>query len=397
MEDLDQKIEEILDRGVEEVISKKHLEKSLRSGKKLRIKFGIDPTAANLHLGHSVPLRKLKQLQELGHRVIFLIGDFTATIGDPSARTSARKPLARKEIKRNMADYIKQAAKILNMKKVEVRYNSEWYDKKKADFLMNMTSRFTYARLIERDDFKKRIAKGMDISILELIYPLLQGYDSVELKADLEIGGTDQKFNLLMGRKVQKKYKQPQQDIMTVPLLMGTDGTMKMSKSYNNYIGLTEDCLKMYGKIMSIPDALIWHYYQLITDVLQAEVEEMKKRVSLAAPNPRDAKARLAREVVAIYYNKKAALKAEEEFNQIFKDKKLPSNIPTMVLKQNELNILDLLVKTKLAPSRSGAKRLVEQGGVKINAEIRKDWQETVRVKKGDTIQVGKRNFLKIA
>lgn len=295
-----------------------------------------------------------------------------------------------------MADYIKQAAKILNMKKVEIRYNSEWYDKKRADFFMEITSRFTYARLIERDDFKKRIAKEIDVSILELIYPLMQGYDSVELKADLEIGGTDQKFNLLMGRKVQKKYKQPQQDIMTVPLLMGVDGAKKMSKSYDNYIGLTEVPLKMYGKIMSIPDTIIWHYFQLLTNVPLKEIKEMKKKISLVALNPRDAKAKLAREVVTIYHNKKAAIRAEKEFNQVFKEKKMPSNIPTVSLKQKELNILDLLTKIKLAPSRAEAKRLIEQGGVKIDSKTQQDWQKVIKVKKGEVFQVGKRKFVKI-
>ncbi|MBA7599015.1 Tyrosine--tRNA ligase [subsurface metagenome] len=396
MRKLDQKIEEILTRSVEEAISKKHLEKRLKSGEKLRVKFGIDPTAADLHLGHSVPLSKLKQFQELGHKVIFLIGDFTAMIGDPSARTTARKPLTKKQIKKNMVDYIKQAARILNMKKIEVRYNSEWYGKKKAGFLMDITSRFTYARLIERDDFKKRIAEDIDVSMLELLYPLLQGYDSVELRADLEIGGTDQKFNLLMGRKVQKRYNQPQQDIMTVPLLRGTDGVRKMSKSYNNYIGLTESPGKMYGKIMSIPDTIIWHYFQLLTNIPLKEIGAIKKKVSQGILNPRDVKARLAQEIVTIFCNKKATLEAEKEFNKVFKQKQLPSKIPTVSVKQKELNILDLLTKTKLASSRSEAKRLIVQGGVKISGQVQKNWQKKIRIKKGIVVQVGKRKFIKI-
>jgi len=327
------KIEEVLTRGVAEVISMEHLEKRLRAGEKLRVKFGIDPTGPILHLGHSVPLRKLRELQELGHQIIFLIGNFTAMIGDPSARLALRKPLTEKEIKKNMRNYSQQAAKILNMKKVEVRYNSEWYKKKGATFLMDLTSRFTYARLIERDEFKKRIERGVDVSMLELIYPLLQGYDSVELRADLEIGGTDQKFNLLMGRKVQKKYNQPQQDILTVPLLEGTDGVRKMSKSYNNYIALNEAPLKMYGKIMSIPDTIIWHYFTLLTNLSLEDIEKMKKEVSQIILNPRDAKARLAKEIVAIYHGKKAVLRAEQEFNKIFKKKKLPSRIPEFKIK----------------------------------------------------------------
>jgi len=390
------KIERVLTRGVAEVISRKHLEKRLRAGEKLRVKFGIDPTAPILHLGHSVPLRKLREFQELGHQIVFLIGDFTAMIGDPSARFALRKPLTEKEIKKNMRDYTKQAAKILNMKKVELCYNSEWYKKKGATFLMGLTSRFTYARLIERDEFKKRMERGIDISMLELIYPLLQGYDSVELRADLEMGGTDQKFNLLMGRKVQKKYNQPQQDILTVPLLEGIDGVRKMSKSYNNYIALCEAPLKMYGKIMSIPDTIIWHYFILLTDLPLKEIEKMKKEVYQTILNPRDAKARLAKEIVTIYHGKKAALRAEQEFNRVFKEKKLPLKIPKIKIKERALNILDLLVKTKLASSKSEAKRLIFQKGVKIDGILQKDWQESVRIAKGMVIQVGKRRFAKL-
>lgn len=391
------KVESILTRGVAEVISRKHLEKRLRAGEKLRVKFGIDPTAPVLHLGHSVPLRKLREFQGLGHQIVFLIGNFTAMIGDPSARVALRKPLTEKEIKKNMRDYIQQAAKILNMKKVEVRYNSEWYKKKGATFLMDITSRFTYARLIERDEFKKRIERGIDISMLELIYPLLQGYDSVELKADLEIGGTDQKFNLLMGRKVQKKYNQPQQDILSVPLLEGTDGVRKMSKSYNNYIALTEAPLKMYGNIMSVPDTIIWHYFTLLTNLSLEEIEKMKKEVCQIIFSLRDAKARLAKEIVAIYHGKKAATQAEQEFNKIFRKKKLPTKIPEIKIKEKSLNILELLVKTKLAPSKSEAKRLILQRGVKINGKIESDWKKVLEIKKGQVVQVGKRKFIRLA
>jgi len=391
-----QKIKEVLTRKVEEVISKTHLKKRLKTGEKLRVKFGIDPTSAELHLGHSIPLWKLRQFQELGHQVIFLIGDFTARIGDPSARIVGRKPLTKKEIKKNMKNYISQAAKILDIKKVEVRHNSQWYEKKGADFLMDLTSRFTYARLIERDEFKKRIERNIDISMLELIYPLLQGYDSVELKADLEIGGTDQKFNLLMGRKVQKKYHQPQQDIMTLPLLIGTDGINKMSKSYNNYIGLRETPSKMYAKIMSIPDTIIWHYFKLLTNFPVKEIEEMREKVSRAILSARDIKARLAREIVSIYYGKKAARRAEQEFERVFKEKKLPKKIPKIEIKEKTLNILDLLVKTKLASSKSEAKRLILQKGVKIDGKIETDWKKAIEIKKGLIIQVGKRKFVKI-
>ena len=388
-----QKIEELLSRGVEEVISRKHLEKRLKTGERLRVKFGIDPTSADLHLGHSIPLRKLKEFQELGHQVVFLIGDFTATIGDPSGRTATRRPLTQKEIKINMADYVKQAGRILDIKKVEARHNSEWYGKKGAAFLMDLSSRFTYARLIERGEFKKRIAKDIDITMLELLYPLMQGYDSVELEADIEIGGADQKFNLLMGRKVQKKYGQPQQDIMTLPLLVGTDGSAKMSKSYGNYIRLDESAPAMYGKVMSIPDALIWHYFKLLTNLSLEEIEKIKGQTTIT---PRENKAELAGEIVKVYHGDEAAAKAEQEFDRIFRDRELPSELPEIRIGAKMLNILDLLTKTKLAFSKSAAKRLIEQGGVGIDGQTIKNWQQVVEIKSGLVIRVGKRRFVRI-
>jgi len=253
----DDRIEELLSRGVDEVIDKEHLRKRLLCGRRLRVKFGIDPTGSDLHLGHVVPLRKFRHFQNLGHQVIFLIGDFTAMIGDPSGRSEARKMLTEKDIKENMKDYIRQAGKILDFKKIEVRYNSEWYNKKGAMFLFELTSAVTVARAMERDDFQKRMKDDVDVSVLELIYPLMQGYDSVALEADVELGGRDQKFNLLMGRRVQRRYGAPEQDIMTVPLLEGTDGVRKMSKTYGNYIGINENAREIYGKTMSIPDSLM--------------------------------------------------------------------------------------------------------------------------------------------
>lgn len=391
-----QKIKEVLNRNVVEIIDRNHLERRLKSGQRLRIKFGIDPTSTDLHLGHSVALRKLKQLQELGHQIIFLIGDMTARIGDPSARVTARKPLSKRETTNNMKGYIQQAAKILDVKKLEVRYNSEWYEKKGVAFLMDLTSRFTYARLIERDDFQKRIRKNIDISMLELLYPLFQGYDSVALKSDLEIGGTDQKFNLLMGRKVQKKYHQPQQDIMTVPLLIGTDGINKMSKSCNNYISLKETPYKMYGKIMSIPDNLIWHYFELLSDLPIDDIREKKKAITNNILTPRDAKAGLAREVVAYYFGEQKALAAENEFERVFRREGLPRNIPEVKISEESLDILTLLVATKLACSKSEAKRLILQKGVKIDGKIESNWRKVVKLKKGQVLQVGKKKFVKI-
>ena len=381
------KIEELLSRGVGEVVEKKHLEKRLRGGEKLRVKFGIDPTAPDLHLGHSVPLLKLKQFQELGHQIIFLIGDFTARIGDPTGRVALRTPLSPAEIKENMKNYKEQASKILDIKKVEVRYNTEWWSKMSLAELMVLAAKVTYSQISQRADFKKRLAEEKDFTLQEFIYPVLQGYDSVALKADLEIGGTDQKFNMLMGRRIQKRYKQSVQDVMTLKLLVGTDGAKKMSKTFRNFIGITESAQNQYGKIMSIPDHLIKDYFELCTGVPLGEIKAL---------SPRETKAKLAREIVKTYYGQKVALKAEREFNRVFKEKKMPSKIPEFKIREKSLNILDLLTKTKLAPSKSEAKRLVEQGGVKIDNEAQKDWRPEVKIKKGQILQAGKRKFVKI-
>lgn len=389
------KIDEILERGVDEIIKKESLEKRLKSGKKLRVKFGIDPTSPDLHLGHSIPLKKLRQFQNLGHKIIFLIGDFTAMIGDPSGRTEQRKMLTKKQVKENMKDYIKQSGKILDIKKVEIRRNSEWYEKMGALFFMQLASRFTYARIIERDDFKRRIKEDIDISMLELIYPLLQGYDSVELKADVEIGGRDQKFNLLMGRKVQKRYGQEEQDVMTLPLLEGIDGVRKMSKSYGNYIGLTEIPASIYGKIMSLPDEIIWKYLNLLTDISSAEIEDIKNKIREKVLTPKDAKSVLAKEIIRNYHSEKDAEKAAVEFEKVFKENKNPENISEFGI-SGSVDILDLLVRTNIASSKSDARRLIEQKGVKIDNEIQTDWQKKVEVKSGMIIQAGKRRFAKI-
>jgi len=396
MDNLDKKIEELITIGVEEIIEKNSLVKKLKSGKTLRIKFGVDPTSPDLHLGHCVILRKLKQFQLLGHKVIFLIGDFTATIGDPSGRTVMRKSLAKKEILKNMKDYIKQAGKILDIKKTEIRYNSEWYEKRSAMFLFELSSRFTLARVTERDDFQRRLKENIDISMLEIIYPLLQGYDSVMLKSDIEIGGRDQKFNLLMGRKVQKKYNQPQQDIITMPLLEGTDGARKMSKSCGNYIGINEPFLEMFGKIMSIPDELMWKYFILLTDVSIEEIEKIQEQKQKTLISPKDVKILLAKKIIEIFHGKKEAENAEKEFEKVFKDNQAPSEIEEIKITEPKLNILDLLLKTKIAPSKSEAKRLILQKGIKIDGKTEEDWQKQIEIKKGMVIQAGKRKFAKI-
>lgn len=383
------KIKELITRRVDEVIIYEHLRKRMLAGEKLRIKHGIDPTGAILHLGHAVCLLKLREFQELGHQVIFLIGDFTARIGDPTGRIKARPSLSTGQIKKNMRNYQKQASKILDMSKTEVRYNSEWWDKMELKDIMLLGAQVTYSQISARADFKKRLAKGEDFTLEEFMYPVLQAYDSVELKADVEVGGTDQKFNMLLGRRIQKRYNQKPQDVITCPLLMGLDGE-KMSKSLGNYVGISEKPNNMFGKIMSIDDKMIPSYFELAARLSQKEIKESLKF------EPQEAKARLAQEIVEIYHGKKAAQNAEKEFKRIFKKKKLPSKIPGIKIREKKLNILDLLFKTKLAASKSVAKRLILQKGVKIDGKVQKDWKATIEIKKGLIVQVGKRRFVKL-
>jgi len=383
----EKQINEVLTRGVEDIIVKESLEKKLKSGKQLRVKFGIDPTGSDLHIGHAVTLRKLKQFQDLGHNIILLIGDYTAMIGDPSGRDRTRPVLSEKDVKHNMKTYLAQAAKIINIKKAEIRHNSEWY--KKPGFthlLMDLTSRITVARVLERDDFQQRLKEGSDIQMQEIMYPLLQGYDSVMLKADVELGGSDQKFNLLMGRKLQKKYNQPEQDIMTMTLLEGIDGQKKMSKSYGNYIALLDTPEDMFGKIMSIPDDLIKKYFELATDVQNAEVEKI-------IGDPLKAKKRLAREIVALYHSAKSAQEAQENFVKVFSKGENPEEVQT--IKVSNKNIIGVLVETGLASSNSEARRLISQAGVKSNGQVITD--STLILHSGEhLIQKGKRFFIKV-
>jgi len=386
-------IDEILSRGVDEVITKEGLEKKLKSGKQLRVKLGIDPTGSDLHIGHAVVLRKLKQFQDLGHKVILLIGDYTAMIGDPSGRDKTRPVLSEKDVKHNMKTYLAQAAKVLDVKKAEIRHNSEWYAKPGfTSLLMDLTSRITVARILERDDFQKRLKEGSDIQMQEIMYPLLQGYDSVALKADVELGGSDQKFNLLMGRKLQKKYNQPEQDILTMQLLEGVDGERKMSKSYGNYIALADSPEDMFGKVMSIPDTLIKKYFELATEVPAAEIDKIIGEMK-AGTNPRDAKIRLATEIVKLYRGEKEAEVAKENFIKVFSQKEKPEEILNFDVKSK--NIIDILVEINFAPSRSEAKRLIEQGGVKIDDKVISDINFSLA--SGEhLVQKGKRFFAKV-
>ena len=378
---------DLLTSGVEEVIVKEHLEAALKSGKKLRIKFGADPTAPDLHLGHAVALRKLKQFQDAGHKIVFIIGDYTAKIGDPSGRSKTRPALADVEIKANAKTYFKQVGKILNLKKTEILYNSQWFGKENMEFLIRLASRFTTQRILERDDFSKRLKSGAELYSHEQFYPMLQAYDSVQVRADVEIGGTDQKFNMLTGRDLQRHMGLPEQDVITVPLLVGTDGEKKMSKSVGNYIALAEKPNEMFGKIMTIPDQLIDSYRQLLTDA-PAEV--------FAKAGPREAKLELAKIIVSMYHGQKAGEAAREEFIRVVSKGGAPSEIKSYKTKKRECRLVDLLVETKLAASKSEARRLVEQGGVKINDAKKNDPDELIEINEEILIQVGKRNFLKV-
>ncbi|MBI4992474.1 MAG: tyrosine--tRNA ligase [Candidatus Harrisonbacteria bacterium] len=382
---------DLLTRGVVEVIEKDHLEKSLQSGKKLRVKFGIDPTAPDLHLGHTVPLRKLRQFQDAGHQAVLIIGDFTAGIGDPSGRDKARPPLSEKDIKNNLKTYLNQAKKVLDMKKVEVHYNSKWLRKMDFGELARLFTDFTVQQMIEREDFSARIKNQKPVWMHELTYPALQAYDSVMVNADLEIGGTDQKFNLLAGRNLMEKRGMKPQDVLTLPLLEGTDGVKKMSKSLGNYIALNDGPNDMYGKIMSISDALIVKYAELLTDL---PLEEMAEKVK---KDPRAVKMKLAQIIVAMYHDNKMAQKAEEEFVRVVSHKEAPSELESIKLKVKKLTLVNLLVETKMAPSKSEARRLVEQGGVKLDEEKQNDPNKSIELEREILLQVGKRKYLRVS
>lgn len=389
-----QKIEEVLTRGVEEVIDYENLKKKLLSGKTLRIKLGIDPTSPNIHIGRAIPLLKLRDFQNLGHKVVFIIGDFTGIIGDTSDKESERPMLDAKTVKENMKTYIKQAGKILDIRKCEVHYNSKWLKKLGFAEIGTLADMFGLHEMIVRENIKKRMDEGKRVSLRETLYPIMQGYDSVAIKADVELGGTDQRFNLLAGRELQRHYKQQPQDIMTNPLIEGTDGR-KMSSSWGNTVNLLDSAQDMFGKIMSIPDNLIIKYFTLTTRVSLEQIQEIERM-----PNPRDQKALLAKEIVKIYHGEDAAQKAEEEFNSVFRDKKLPDEIPVFETDKKTYPILDLLFDSGLAESKSDAKRVVEGGGVTLEIQNSKlkiqNWKEELKLEDGMVIQFGKRKFVKI-
>ena len=384
-------------RGCEELLVETEwvskLARSEATKTPLRIKLGLDPTAPDIHLGHTVVLNKMRQLQDLGHTVIFLIGDFTSMIGDPSGRNATRPPLTKEEIAVNAQTYYQQASLVLDPTKTEVRYNSEWCDPLGARGMIQLAAKYTVARMLERDDFTKRYKGGIPISVHEFLYPLMQGYDSVALKSDLELGGTDQKFNLLVGRELQKEYGQEAQCILTMPLLVGTDGVDKMSKSKNNYIGISEAPNDMFGKLMSISDELMWSYFTLLSFKPLAEIAKMKEEV-VSGRNPRDFKVALGQEIVARFHNSAAAEKSLEDFNHRAKGS-VPEEIPEVTLTGAPLGIGQLLKQANLVPSTSEAMRNLEQGGVKIDGATVSD--KSLKVEAGTfVVQVGKRRFAKI-
>ncbi|MDD3729165.1 MAG: tyrosine--tRNA ligase [Candidatus Pacebacteria bacterium] len=387
------KIKEILERGIERAIDKKSLLEKLSSGKILRVKHGVDPTGPNIHIGRAMQLWKLRAFQELGHKVVLIIGDFTAQIGDASDKQAIRKPLSLEEIKENMKDYENQIGRIVDMKEAEVHYNSSWLEKLNAKDIISLSMNFTAQQMIVRRNFKERWEKNKPIGLHELYYPILQGYDSVAVRADIEIGGYDQLFNLMAGRRIQEIFKQKPQDIMVSKMLNGLDGR-KMSTSWGNIITIIDSPKQMYGKLMSMRDELIYDYFENCFVVPLEELKDIKKEIS---QNPRKMKALLAKKTVALYHGEKEALKEEKEFEKIFVEKKAPSDILEVKIKEKELLIIDLIFKAGLASSKNEAKRLVLQGAIKINEKKETDWKKKIAVLKGMVIQSGRRKFIKIA
>ena len=377
---------------------KAKLEKAEKTGKPLVIKYGADPTAPDIHLGHTVVIRKLKAFQDLGHHIVFLIGDFTGMIGDPSGKSATRPMLSKKEIAANAETYKTQIFKILDEEKTEIRFNSEWFNKFGADDFIKLASKTTVAQILERDDFSKRMTEERPIALHELLYPLVQGYDSVALKADVELGGTDQTFNLLMGRNLQREYEQEAQIVITTPLLEGTDGVDKMSKSLGNYIGIDEEPNEIFGKIMSISDEMMWKYFELLTDLNIDQINDLKLKCEAGEKNPRDAKIDLAKRIIADFHSEKDANEAEQNFINQFSKGNLPDEIEEIEIASGSYKIADLLVDTNLVESKGEARRLIKQGGVKIDEEKPEHAGIEVEINllKETLLQVGKRKFLKV-
>lgn len=391
----------IICRGATEIIDEKQLagqlEKSIKTGGPLRVKAGFDPTAPDLHLGHTVLLHKMRQFQSLGHEAVFLIGDFTGMIGDPTGKSETRKSLTHEEVKANAQTYLDQVFKILDESKTTVAYNSEWMSKFTSEDMISLASRYTVARMLERDDFQKRLAGNLPISIHELFYPLIQGYDSVVLKADVELGGADQKFNLLVGRDMQRSYSVAPQTVITMPLLEGTDGVRKMSKSLGNSIGVLDPPGEMFGKIMSTSDELMWRYYDLLSDIAEKELAGLRERADFGDLNPKDAKVKLAREIVGRYHSPDSAERVAREFENVFKRKEIPDGIPEAKTWGPDARwICKVLYEHSVTGSASAARRLIQQGAVSVNGQKIADKDLRLEGNRDYLIKVGKKRFLKI-
>lgn len=386
------KINELLSRGMDEVIDRASLERKLSSGKKLRIKLGIDPTSKNIHIGRATVLWKLRLFQDLGHKIVFIIGDFTGLIGDASDKESERPMLTEAQVKENMKDYLQQVGKIIDLKKTETHVNSKWLAKLGYLEIAKQADLFSLHEFIARENIAKRMQAGKRVGLREVLYPMMQGYDSVAVKADVELGGTDQRFNLLAGRVMQKSYGQEPQDVMMLPLLEGLDGR-KMSSSWGNVITLNDEPNDMFGKVMSLKDDLIIRYFELATDVSMVDIKELKQ-LMISGENPRNIKIRLAQEIVTRYHGAKKAFAATEEFEKVFTKKEKPTDIPEIRVKSK--NIIDILVETKLTASKSEARRLIQQGGVKLNEQVIKEWDTLIDIEDGHILQAGKRKFIRL-
>jgi len=391
----EEKISALLSRNVEDVMDRKHLEHALRSGKKLRVKFGIDPTSPDLHLGHAVVLRKLREFQDLGHNVVLVIGDFTALIGDPSGRDKTRPPLTESQVRENMKNYLKQAGMVIDMKKAEIVYNSKWLGKLDGARIIELLGLVSVQQIIEREDFQTRLRDHKSIRMHELLYPIFQAYDSVSIKADVELGGTDQTFNLLAGRMLMEKSNMKPQDIMTMPILEGTDGGKKMSKSLGNYIGLTDEPADMFGKIMSLPDAIITRYFALCTDLSDSQITKIIQGTSAGASQWKNIKEQLGFEIVKKYHGEKSAAAAQEKFEKLFSKKEIPDDVPKLKLRLAKMSVLDILIAAG-AKSKSEARRLIEQGGFDVDGRTEKDPTAIVVLKGGEILKIGKKRFLQV-
>lgn len=392
MQTSEEEIHSLLSRNVEDVIDRKHLEDALRSGKKLRVKFGIDPTGANIHIGRAVVLWKLREFQNLGHKIVLIVGDFTALIGDPSDKLEKRPFLSKEQIKKNLEHYLDQIGKILDLKKVEVRYNSEWLKKLNFQEISQLAESFSVSQMVERRNFKERWEKHEEISLREFLYPLMQGYDSVAVESDVELGGTDQLFNLLAGRKIQERYGKKPQDVFITKMIVGLDGR-KMSTSWGNVININDAPDEQFGKVMSLRDELIVPYFEAATDISLAEIDSVKRELTKGA-NPKEIKEKLALRIAARYHGEKAALAAQEKFEKLFSKKEISDDVPALKLKKGEIAVLDILLAAG-AKSKGEARRLIEQGGFDIDGKTEKDPSATVILKGGEILKIGKKRFYK--